>query len=263
MRCAPLRKPRRWSSVSRVDTGPRIDSYRWAGGREAMLRFGPENGPVVLLALPLFEEANRTRAFGVSILRALAAQGIGGILPDLPGQGESERPIADLSILDIQSAYDEAVGQVGLNFEAYGIGIRSGALLDALGLLAGRWHLAPQSGVELLAELRRMRQRSTGDTLDRDHWWFDGSLPEDAPDPPIEIAGNLIGTDLLTDLIVKTPFDEPDIPRRVVRFSTDGRDADYKIDGQALWRRTEPSNNITLAHILAADIAEWIASCEG
>ena len=71
---------------------PRIESYAWRGGREAMLRFGPDCGPVVTLALPLFEEANRTRAFAVDLLRVLAAQGIGGVLPELPGQGESEVP---------------------------------------------------------------------------------------------------------------------------------------------------------------------------
>ncbi len=37
-----------------------------------MLRFGPADGLVVVAALPLFEEANRTRAFMVTILRALA-----------------------------------------------------------------------------------------------------------------------------------------------------------------------------------------------
>ena len=51
---------------------PRIDSYAWSGGREAMLRWGPDGGPVVIAALPLLEEANRTRAFVVTILRALA-----------------------------------------------------------------------------------------------------------------------------------------------------------------------------------------------
>ena len=48
-------------------TGPRFDRYEWAGGREAMLRFGPDAGPLVVAVLPLFEEANppgapRTRA---------------------------------------------------------------------------------------------------------------------------------------------------------------------------------------------------------
>ena len=58
-----------------------IDHYDWAGGREAMLRFGPAGGPVVVAALPLFEEANRTRSFVVTILRLLAARGIAGALP--------------------------------------------------------------------------------------------------------------------------------------------------------------------------------------
>ncbi len=242
---------------------PRISSYQWEGGREPMLRFGPEDGPQVVLALPLFEEANRCRAFGVGVLRALAARGIGGLLPDLPGQGESERSIADFSVLDLQSAYDEAVGQSGLNFGSFGVGIRSGTLLDALGLHAGRWHFAPQRGVELLTELRRLHQAGTGAAIDSDYWRFDGSLPEEQPDPPVEIAGNLIGASLLTDLVVKEPFDEADVPRRVVRLSSDRRAADRHVDGPALWRRAEPGNDLAFAQLLAADIAHWIASCEG
>ncbi|MEG8052367.1 hypothetical protein QP185_02180 [Sphingomonas aerolata] len=56
-----------------------------------MLRFGPDAGPRVIAVLPLFEEANRTRAFLVETLRALAGRGIGSILPDLPGTGECGR----------------------------------------------------------------------------------------------------------------------------------------------------------------------------
>lgn len=245
-----------------MDTGPRIDSYEWAGGREAMLRFGPDGGPVVVLALPLFEEANRMRAFGVAICRALAARGIGSIIPDLPGQGESQQTLADFSILGLQSAYDQAVEQAGANSIGYGIGIRSGALLDALGLLNGRWHFAPQTGSELLTELRRLRQRSTGITLASEHWWFDGPLDEHAPDPPVEIAGNLIGADMLTDLAVKEPFDIAGISRRVVRLASDTREADRHVEGPALWRRAEPGSDPALAQTLAADIADWIAACE-
>ena len=50
--------------------------YDGPRGREAMIRTGPANGPVALFALPLFEEANRTRSFAVTILRALADRGI-------------------------------------------------------------------------------------------------------------------------------------------------------------------------------------------
>ena len=245
-----------------MDSGPRIGAYEWRGGREAMLRWGPEDGPVMVLALPLFEEANRTRAFGVGILRALAAHGIAGVLPDLPGQGESERTLADFSILDLQCAYAEAVAQAGANFTGYGVGIRSGALLDPLGLLAGRWHFAPQTGAELLSELRRIRQSATGKALADENWWFDGSLPEDAPDPPVPIAGHSIGVVMLTDLVVKEPYDKPGIPKRIVRPTTDPRFADRKVEGPALWRRAEPGNDLALAEVLAADIADWVAACE-
>jgi alpha-beta hydrolase superfamily lysophospholipase len=74
-----------------------------------MLRFGPATGPVVVVALPLFEEANRTRAFAVTICRALAKRGVASVLPDLPGQGESETPLESLSILDLQTAYDALI----------------------------------------------------------------------------------------------------------------------------------------------------------
>src|ERR1700741_3511005 len=82
-----------WSASPRRrpidESGRVIDHYDWAGGREAMLRFGPDTGPVVIAVIPLFEEANRTRAFIVTILRALAGLGIASAVPDLPGTGES------------------------------------------------------------------------------------------------------------------------------------------------------------------------------
>ena len=53
-----------------------IDHYDWVGGREAMMRFGPATGPVVVAVLPLFEEANRTRTFLSGVLRRLAERDI-------------------------------------------------------------------------------------------------------------------------------------------------------------------------------------------
>ena len=64
-----------------------IDYYDWPGGREAMVRFGPAQGPVVLVALPFWEEANRTRSVAVAMLRRLADHGIGGALPHWAGTG--------------------------------------------------------------------------------------------------------------------------------------------------------------------------------
>ena len=217
------------------------------------MRFGPADGPQVVAALPLFEEANRTRAFVVTILRLLAAQGIGSALPDLPGQGESLVPTEQATVLDMQVAFaaaSEATGSL-----RYTMAVRSGALLDALAIVNGRWHLAPQSGPELLRELSRIKQmRRDGSPLDT--WWFDGPAPADTP---VEVAGNLVGVDLVTELTVKEPIAiSADVPQRVVRLAGDKRPADVYLHGPPLWRRAEPDNDPTFAQILSDDIADWM-----
>ena len=226
-------------------TAPRIDSYAWSGGRETILRFGPDDGPVVVLALPLFEEANRTRTFAVALLRALADRGIAGALPDLPATGESIVATRALSLLDLRSAYEAAVEHVWAGRRAYGVAVRSGCLLDTLPLIAGRWHFAPTTGGDVVRELARI-----------------GSL--DGADDPVEIAGNLIARDFLAELAGAVATAVDDDPRlRVVRLASDPRPADRRIDAVPLWRRSEPGDDPALVRLLAADIAEWIASCAG
>jgi hypothetical protein len=243
----------------------RIQRYDWSGGTEAMLRFGPDTGPIVIAALPLFEEANRTRAFTVSILRALAERGIASILPDLPGTGESVTQLESTTILQMQDAYGKIVSMTDRERRrAYGLGVRSGALLDALGLLFGRWHFAPQNGSDLLRELTRIKQAELGIAKPlNDRWYVERATPKDALDRSVEIAGNLVSINLLTELTVQTPSDQAGIPRRVVRLQTDSKPADIKVDGAPLWRRAEPDNNLVLAQTLADDIAAWIVTCEG
>ena len=240
-----------------------IDHYDWVGGREAMMRFGPDTGPVVVAALPLFEEANRTRTFMVTILRELARLGVASVLPDFPGTGESLTPTEEMTKLGLQEAYEGVVDHLSRERRpCLGMGIRSGTLLDSLGLLFGRWHFAPQNGADLLRELTRIKQMEIGANKPLSElWFFDGSLPEDAPDPPVEIAGNLISPALLIGLT--TPFDEPGIPRRVVRLQSDPQPADRHVPGAPLWRRAEPGNDPALAAGLADDIAAWVRACEG
>lgn len=242
-----------------------ISRYDWAGGNEAILRFGPATGPVVVAALPLFEEANRTRAFMVTILRALAERGIAGALPDLPGTGESLMPTEDVNILGLQDAYACAVRAIeGEGHSAYALGIRSGALLDALAAVQGRWHLAPQDGALLLRELTRMKQAELGPGKKlAEYWYLDSTLPDDAGDPPVEIAGNLVNPALLTDLAAKHPYDQPGVPLRTVRLESDPKPADRKIEAAPLWRRAAPDNDVSLAETLADDIAEWVRECGG
>ncbi len=202
-----------------------IGHYDWAGGREAMLRFGPADGPVVVAAIPLLEEWNRTRAFVVTLLRALAARGIAGALPDMPGHGESLASLPDLPSL--QEAMTAAMASVGRVTVA--LGLRSGALLDATAPYRSRWHLAPVDGTSLCRDVERVRL--AGGT---------------AADPAFlrSVEGAMLANGA-----------------RVVRLATDPRPADRHVEGVALWRRAEPGNDPALAALLADDIADWLATC--
>lgn len=209
-----------------------IDHYDWAGGREAMLRFGPDTGPVVVAALPLFEEANRTRAFVVTILRALAERDIASALPDLPGQGESLLQTELATLPGLREGFAAAC----MRFDkAYAFAVRSGALLDTSAQIAGRCHLVPTTGAELARELGRIRGLHDGNNY----------------------AGNLLSPDLLAEI-------EEAIPAvaHTIRFEGDARAADVKLRGAPLWRRAEPDNDPVLATLLADEIATWVRACE-
>ncbi|TCP68083.1 hypothetical protein [Sphingomonas sp. PP-CE-1G-424] len=223
-------------------TALRFDTYDWSGGGEAMLRFGPDAGPIVIAALPLFEEANRTRQFLVAILRALAVHGIGSVLPDLPGTGESVVVTAEARLRDQRTAYTELVQY--LNRNTYSISIRSGALFDTDAALAGRWQLSAQTGEDLLRELDRTRTTSRS-----------------APANETEYAGNTLSREMLADLRDATPY-AGDGRLRGIRLESDPRHADVKYAASPLWRQSEPDNDTALAQILAEDILHWIASCE-
>lgn len=217
---------------------PRIGWYEWAGGREALLRFGPEDGPVVVAALPLLEEANRTRAFAGTLLRRLAERGIGGVLPDLPGQGESPVPTERMAWAELRAAFAASCPP-----GAYVVAIRSGALLDGDARAAGRWRLAPQDAAELAREWRRVAE---GDPVR-------GTL---------RVLGNAVAPAMLDELT--TAYVRSDGGGvRVVRLASDPRPAGRHVDGAPLWRRAEPGDDPALAAVLADDIADWIATCGG
>ena len=248
-----------------MTAGLRFDRYDWAGGREAMLRFGPERGPVVIVAMPLFEEANRTRAVVVAMLRALAERGLAGALPDLPGQGESLVPTEAATLLSLREAFAAAVASIAAEGCAVHVATtRSGALLDLFALASGRWHLSPQEGDDLLRELTRLKQLEVGRSRKLgDRWYLDGTLPEEAPDPPASIAGSLISPHLLSELTSAILHDGREVPKRVVRLDGDPRPADRHVPGAPPWRRAGPGRDDALALLLADEIAGWIAQCGG
>ena len=203
-----------------------IDWYDWAGGREAMLRFGPDHGPVVVAAMPLLEEWNRTRAFVVTLLRALADRGVASVLPDLPGHGESLSSLRALG--ELRAAIAAAAST---DRPTFAVGIRSGALLDAGTDHVARWHLSPATGADVLHDLRRVQ--------------LAGGL---ASPPPEAFTASLASAAPLPGA-------------RTVRLASDPRAADCHVEGPPLWRRAEPGNDPLLAATLANDIAAWIRRC--
>lgn len=235
-----------------------IDHYDWAGGREAMLRFGPDTGPVMVAAIPLLEEWNRTRAFVVTLLRELALRGVASVLPDLPGHGESLVPLTDMTVLQLAEALEAVTDR--LNREGrptFALGIRSGALLDYCALHHGRWYLSPMTGQDVLRDLHRTwlaSERRPAGLRSLDAMMY-------GDDDPVTVAGTHLSSDFLSSLTVGKPFDQPGIARRVVRLESDPLPADRRVTGSPLWRRSEPGNDPALAATLADDIAGWISTC--
>jgi hypothetical protein len=226
------------------------DAYDWAGGREAMLRFGPAAGPVVVLALPLFEEANRTRTFAVGLLRKLADRGVGGVLPDLPGQNESVVATEHAMLAGWRSAFAAAAAATGRT--VHSVTMRGGSLIDHDADVATRWQLAPAKGEALIRELFRTAQAAGEPVeIELDAWSDEGG--------PVTIAGNRISRPLLRDLNAADCVREGLV--RVVRLETDPAVADRKVEGAPLWRRSEPGDDPALAALLANDIADWIEHC--
>lgn len=232
-----------------------IDRYDWAGGHEAMLRFGPASGPVVVAALPLFEEANRTRALVVTILRLLSARGIAGALPDLPGTGESEIETEQARLSHWICGFAAATDALRASYDAvHVIALRGGTLVDRDAVAESRWHFAPLPGAQVIRDLGRVAlaaAKEAGTSF--------GPATLTIAGPPVEIAGNRLPRDLLAALAVAEPTSSGRL--RTVRLDSDPAAADRHVEGAPLWRRSEPDNDIVLATLLADDIAGWIAAC--
>jgi hypothetical protein len=222
-----------------------IESYAWRGGREAMLRFGPAGGPLVLILPPLFEEANRTRHFLVEVMRGLALQGIASILPDLPGTNDSPVATVDARFDDWQEAIS------ALPAPAMTVSLRGGALLDGFTATDLHWRLSPETGARLLRDLIRATA-VTGNAKA-------GELEDAARTRPTPLAGNVIHPDLFSALEAEMPTMKGTI--RTVRLEDEAGDADARLSGSPLWRRAEPDHDSVLASAVVADVARWMTSC--
>lgn len=221
------------------------DRYSSRNCDEWLMRIGaPEARPLFFLP-PLFEEMNRTRALLAATMRALAPRGYCCWLPDLPGTGESERALDEIGWDDWRDAARDAAAAVALTAgrSPAVASLRGGALLDDGVETDCRWRFAPADGASLSRDLLRSslvapQDRASGHDL----------------------AGYRLGEALLDSLAAASPA--PLEPLRIVRLASDRGDADAKLDGPALWRRSEPASSPALAAALADDLAAWIAQCD-
>ena len=209
------------------------NSYEW------MMRVGDPRTPPVLFVPPLLEELNRTRALIVAVMRALAVEGHSGWLPDLCGSSESLVPLGEVSWAHWQADVLMASRHVAEESGRRPLvaAIRGGCLLDHATEGDCRWRFAPVNGNSLARDLDR------------------AALGGGA-----EWAGyHVAGASLREALAAATPAPVHEL--RTVRLATDGAEADAKVEGPALWRRSEPGNSADLAAALAKDIGEWRRHC--
>jgi alpha-beta hydrolase superfamily lysophospholipase len=211
--------------------------FRVEGREEWLMRIGRADAPAILFVPPLFEEMNRTRALIVATMRRLSKRGHGCWLLDLSGTGESERDLADVSWGDWRHDVVFAAAFVAGHAKKPLIAsLRGGALLDDGAIARGWWRFAPTDGVAVTRDM--VRAGLAG-----------GS----------EWAGYAPGPELRALLAAA----QPATPRtlRTVRLATDRADADAKVEGPALWRRSEPGRSAELAEALAGDLHKWSREC--
>lgn len=214
------------------------ESYKAPRGQEWLVRIGDPRTPPILFLPPLLEEANRTRALMIAIMRRLARQGHGCWLPDLSGTGESLHAIEATNWADWEADVAAAAAHVA---EVSGkpvitASIRGGCLLDHAAGPRNHWRFAPVNGANLVRDLDR------------------ASLAGGA-----EWAGYAASLELRNGLTNAQPVDAEAV--RIVRLVTDAQPADLKVEGPSLWRRSEPGTSDTLADALATDLDEWSRLC--
>ena len=218
----------------------RFARYAWRGGSEWMLAREPSAATQIVLIPPLFEEMNFTRTLLAELMRALAERDVSTWLPDLPGTGESERPLALTTWDDWRDAArgaGEAVAAL-TGARPFSCAFRGGALLDDAVDASGRWRYAPVAGEALLRRLRRAQI-----VADRE-----AGIVTAEESGIVEYAGYPLSPEMRAGLAGATPA--PGADREVAA-----------LPGGAPWRRAEPAGDRVLAQELADDIARWIATC--
>ena len=219
-------------------------SLFWRGSRERLIVTG--DGPAILLLPALFAEANRTRAFTVATMRALAPTHR-CVLPDLPGTLESERRMAQVEWAEWCDFAATAASAAGAERV---VAIRGGALLPSEDV--PRLHFAPAPGAPLLRDLARARlasDREAGAAMTM------AALKERLRSGTERLAG----FDLSPSLSGPLGEAEPVAGAWTVRLEGDGVAGNATVPGARLWRRAEPGRDDAMAAAVAERVREWAA----
>ena len=222
--------------------------YTVAGHDEFCLSFGSDSARRILIIPPLFDEMNRMRRVLVSAMRDLAGRSVGCVLIDSPGCNESVAPLERQSLDTWRDAVAACASQLSVTHIA---SMRGGSLIDSAQLDLPHWRLAPVKGASLLKTMIRTRiagEKEAGNSIS------EAQLLAQAQTAPIELAGNMLGPDMVAQLAVAEPVALPHLTERKL-----GED----IIGSPLWLRAEPQDDPLFAANIAADLDRWSASCGG
>lgn len=204
---------------------------------EWLMRAGRPHARAILFVPPLFEEMNRTRALIAAVMRRLARQGHSCWLVDLGGTGESEAALGGIGWgdwrHDVTSAAAYIAEQAGRPLVA---SLRGGALIDDGASARGWWRLTPIDGAAVARDMARSGLAGG-----------------------VAWAGYAPAPGLKAGLEAAKPA--PVRPLRTVRLASDPAAADARLEGPALWRRSEPGNSAALAEAIAEDIKRWSLQC--
>lgn len=226
---------------------PEYRTYSFNGHDEFCLCFGAGHTRQILIIPPLFDEMNRTRRMMVQAMRDLDARGVGSMLVDLPGCNESMAGLAEQSLDSWRAAVAACAEQLGATHIA---SLRGGALVDDAPALP-HWRLAPAKGSSLLKTMIRTRiagEKEAGKAT------TEAELMAAAETAPLELAGNLLGPEIVAQLATAEPAPLANLTERKL-----GED----IAGSPLWLRAEPQDDAAMSASIAADLERWSASCGG
>lgn len=213
------------------------EQYQTRSGPEWMMIRGPQDGPRVLILQPILNEANHCRAMVVRFAKHLASAGVRTALPDLPGTGESVRPLAEVRWSEWRDAAAAAAEALRLDGLPPAVAsLRGGSLLDDACDARSRWRFAETTGASLLRPLERAQRltRAAG-----------GSTPDD----PGVLAGFQFDRELMDVLRAAVPAPAAG-PHRLLPFEG---------ERTPIWRKAEPTNDPALAGELAKDLVRWLS----